>query len=224
MHAFQEEYEKRKEEIESYLTLISVMDSDGAVINDIDDNHTVITSTQIKVCKASFYLILYNLVEATVIAGVISIYDRIRDEQLKFTDIKDELRKVWWHSKSESLTACGRNSLIEKVYEHYCDAINSSEIDFGRFVSGVSGNLSAETVREVCRRYGIETVGDGRDLESVKTHRNNLAHGNMSFSDIGQDLTPSQLVDVKIRTFTFLDTYVANINSYLEGCSYKVSA
>ncbi|PSV29650.1 MAE_28990/MAE_18760 family HEPN-like nuclease [Photobacterium sp. GB-72] len=221
MEAFTAEYDKRKAEIDSYIQLITILDNDGAQLSDIDGNNFFISAVQSKVCKASFYLLLYNLIEATVMNGITSIYDRIKDERLKFNDIKEDLRKVWWHSKSESIISCPKSEVTETVYSHFVDAINTSEIEFGRFVSGVSGNLSADGVRRVCHKYGIQPVSDGRDLESIKINRNNLAHGNKSFSDIGQDLTTPQLVEIKERVFIFLDQYVVNVNSYLESNSYK---
>ena len=223
MEAFTAEYDKRKNEINSYIQLVSILDNDGAKLSDIDGNNLNISSVQSKVCKASFYLLLYNLIEATVMNGITSIYDRIKDEHLKFNDIKEDLRKVWWHSKSESIISCPKNEVTETVYAHFIDAINTSEIEFGRFVSGVSGNLSADGVRKVCHKYGIQPVSDGRDLESIKTNRNNLAHGNKSFSDIGQDLTTPQLLEIKERVFTFLDQYVNNINYYLENNCYRAT-
>ncbi|HIF9390564.1 TPA: MAE_28990/MAE_18760 family HEPN-like nuclease [Photobacterium damselae] len=223
MQAFTAEYDKRKSEINSYIDLISILDNDGATLSDIDGNSFPINAVQSKVCKASFYLLLYNLIEATVMNGIISIYDRIKDEHLMFNDIKEDLRRVWWHSKSESIISCPKSEVTDTVYSHFVDAINTSEIEFGRFVSGVSGNLSADGVRKVCHKYGIQPVSDGRDLESIKVNRNNLAHGNKSFSDIGQDLTIPQLTEIKNRVFIFLDQYVANVNSYLDTHSYRHS-
>lgn len=221
MDTFIEEYDKRKNEINSYLELLSSLGKDNSKIVDVDEIEYRVEPMAYKVCKASSYLIIYNLVEATVTAGVISIYDRISDEQLTFSEVMENLRKVWWQSKSESLSSCSRNQLIENVYGYYCNADSSDSLDFNGYISGVSGNLDAETIREVCRRYGIETVGDGRDLGNIKRKRNWLAHGNKSFSDIGMDSTPSDLFEVRDRVYLFLDEFVANVNLYLQGVKYK---
>ncbi len=223
MHSFEQEYDKRKDEINSYISLLQDMDRDGASIVDIDKNTEPISPLSHKVCKASFFLILYNLVEATVTAGVKSIYDKIEDEKLDFISIMENLRKVWWHSKNESLSSCARSNLIDGIYNFYCEAHSGQPLNYNGFVSGVSGNLDAEMIREVCRRYGLPVVSNGRDLVDVKKNRNWLAHGDKSFSEIGQDTTPSDLLQIRDRTYIFLDEYVDNVKNYLLAYAYRVS-
>ncbi len=223
MRVFTHEYNKRKSEIDSYLELLSVLSNDGAEITDIDENKTQVTVQQQKVCKASCYLLIYNLVEATVMNGVQSIYNRIQDEGLDFTSIMDLLKKVWWHSKGESLTSTPKGDLIETVYNYYCQTHSGENLDFNNFVSGVSGNMDAEGIRNVCHKYGIPVVSDGRHLGNVKQYRNWLAHGNKSFSDIGQDATVTQLREIRANVFAFLDEYVSNVNTYLDDECYKVT-
>lgn len=223
MHAFSAEFNSRKLEIESYLSLLSALDKDGASINDIDNNNTPINVVQLKVCKASCYLLMYNLVEATVMQGIRSIYNRIKDEDLSFSCIMEKLRKVWWHARGESISCTARNDLIETIYGYYCDTLGSEKLEFNDFVSGVSGNLDADGVRQVCHRYGIQPVTDGRHMGNVKKYRNWLAHGNKSFSEIGQDVTVNDLIEVKDNIFIFLDEYVNNVNAYLDQKSYKIT-
>ncbi|MDE9379973.1 MAE_28990/MAE_18760 family HEPN-like nuclease [Vibrio alginolyticus] len=223
MRAFTDEYDKRKGEIEAYITLLQALSSDGAKVTDIDDNESSISAIQQKVCKASCYLLIYNLVEATVMNGVQSIYNRIKDEGLGFSAIMDLLKKVWWHSKGESLTSTPKGELIETVYNYYCETHSGDALDFKDFVSGVSGNMDADGVRNVCHKYGIRAVADGRHLGNVKQYRNWLAHGNKSFSDIGQDVTVTQLIEIKSNVFSFLDEYVSNVNTYLDNQCYKAT-
>lgn len=221
MDNFIEEYEKRKVEINAYLDLLSAMNRDGSKLVDMDGREYEINALDFKVCKASSYLILYNLVEATVTAGVKSIYEKISDERLTFNDVMENLKKVWWQSKKESLASCSKNQLIDNIYGYYCSAHGADPLDFSDYVAGVSGNLDAESIREVCRRYGISSVRDGRDLGSIKIKRNWLAHGNKSFSDIGKDSTPSDLYLIRDRVYAFLDEFVDNVNSYLHETKYR---
>src|SRR5688572_14545894 len=106
MDTFIEEYARRKLEINAYLDLLYVMNQDDAKITSIDRGDHAIDPLAYKVCKASSYLIIYNLIEATVTAGVNSIYNKISDERLTFNDVMENLRKVWWQSKNESLSSC----------------------------------------------------------------------------------------------------------------------
>jgi hypothetical protein len=221
---FTDEYNKRKLEIEQYLNLLELLDKDGAKISHFDEPDGVrIPNLSLQVSKASFYLIMYNLSEATVNAGVQSIYNKIRDEQLTFTEIIEKLQEVWWASHSDSLTNSEKCNLITKIYDLYKTSNSANIPDFNNFISGVSGNIDAESVRLVCHKYGISVVGDGRDLGATKTKRNWLSHGNHSFCDIGQDVVISDLINIKERTFIFLDEYVVNVSSYLEAEAYKLT-
>ncbi|HBC3969992.1 MAE_28990/MAE_18760 family HEPN-like nuclease [Vibrio alginolyticus] len=221
MQAFSNEYNQRKGEISSYIEMLKVLENDGATISDIDGNQLPVTVVQQKVCKASCYLLIYNLVEATVMNGITSIYNKIKDENLSFSQIMDKLKRVWWHARAESISSTGRNQVIETIYEYYCETLATSQLDFKNFISGVSGNMNAEGIRNVCHKYGITVVPDGSELEDVKRYRNWLAHGNKSFSEIGQDTTASALEDAVDRIFNFLDIFVSNINTYLAEEKYK---
>lgn len=221
MDSFLMEYERHKLEINAYIELLGLMELDGAKIIDVDGFSSNINNLSFKVSKASFYLVIYNLIEATVTEGIRSIYNRIEDESLSFFDIEENIRKIWWHSKSESLTSCSKNTLVDNIYSFYCEAHSNNKLDFNEFISGVSGNLDSEGVREVCRRYGIDSIPDGRDLKDVKSNRNWLAHGNKSFSEVGREKTISDLKEIRNRVFEFLDKYVENVNSYLNRSGYK---
>ncbi|MGB2739005.1 MAG: MAE_28990/MAE_18760 family HEPN-like nuclease [Cognaticolwellia sp.] len=221
MDHFRDEYEKRKNEIEQYVSLLELLDKDGAQIKHFDSEGDSIPTNSLQVSKATFYLILYNLSEATVNAGVESIYNKVKDESLSFSDIIEKLQIVWWNSHSKSLTSTENDNLIDKIYLLHRDCQSNQVPDFNNFISGVSGNIDAESVRNVCHKYGIPVVSDGRELETTKKNRNWLSHGNKSFCDIGKDLVLSDLQTVKERTFCFLDEYVTNVSDYLAQAQYK---
>jgi hypothetical protein len=220
---FIEEYEKRKLEIRSYLKLASFVSGDNIKLTNDDGGLHEVSALEATTLKATFYLVLYNLVEATVREGVRSIYHKISDEGLSFLDLNEKLQEIWWYSHHESITATPRDSLISKVYEVYCLCKSESSPAFQDFIAGVSGNLDAEGVRSVCRKYGIDTIADGRDLKRVKDNRNWLAHGNKSFSEVGKDSTPSELRGAMEKVFEFLDAYVSNVTEYLVSAKYCVA-
>ncbi|MCP1620143.1 hypothetical protein FBY21_4786 [Pseudomonas sp. SLBN-26] len=223
MKHFLEEYGKRKQEITAYLDLVSIISSDNVEIkNDSGKTHKV-SSLDSTTLKASFYLVIYNLVEATVREGIRSIYNKISDDGISFLELNEKLQEVWWHSHQESITATPRDSLISRVYEVYCLCRSDSSPGFQDFIAGVSGNMDAEGVRSVCRKYGIDLISDGRDLQKVKEYRNWLSHGNKSFSEIGKDSTPSELKAVMDQVMIFLDQYVTNVTDYLDNSKYRLA-
>jgi hypothetical protein len=223
MNHFMEEYAKRKLEIESYLALASFLSGDNVTITNDDGAAHRVNILETTTLKATFYLVLYNLVEATVREGVRSIYHKINDDGLTFLELNEKLQEIWWQSHHESITATSRDSLISKVYEVYCLCKTESSPAFKDFIAGVSGNLDADGVRSVCRKYGIDIIADGRDLKKIKDNRNWLAHGNKSFSEVGKDSTPSELESAMVKVFEFLDCYVKNVTDYLAASKYSIA-
>ena len=217
-----EEYNRRKSEITSYLKLVEIISGDNVEIRNDDGEKHRITHLESTTLKASFYLVLYNLVEATVREGVRSIYNKITDDGVSFMNLNEKLQEVWWHSHQESITATPKDALISRVYEVYCLCRSDSSPGFQDFIAGVSGNMDAEGVRSVCRKYGIDLIEDGRHLKKVKDYRNWLSHGNKSFSEVGKDSTPSELKTVMNQVIMFLDQYVNNISDYLDNSKYRL--
>jgi hypothetical protein len=62
-----------------------------------------------------------------------------------------------------------------------------------------SGNIDAREIRETAKSYGFSDKTDGmktqngNDLLKIKTNRNDLAHGDKSFSDVGKDASAEEL-------------------------------
>jgi hypothetical protein len=90
-----------------------------------------------------------------------------------------------------------------------------------------SGNVDAKLIREeVAEKYGFSAYTDnnqtrgGSDLLSIKTNRNYLAHGSVSFSDVGKDITATELVGINERVIEYLRQILNNINDYLVNQEY----
>ena len=61
-----------------------------------------------------------------------------------------------------------------------------------------------EKITEFATKIGFSmrvhySAGNGEKLHQVKTRRNNLAHGNISFSECGRDFTLEELVNITIN-------------------------
>ena len=90
---------------------------------------------------------------------------------------------------------------------------------------GISGNLNAKKIKEICDRhrirYRLETRGES--LERVKLERNNLAHGDVSFSDCARNLSLGDLETIKDEVFLFIDGILRGMKDYYDGKQYRQS-
>ena len=91
-----------------------------------------------------------------------------------------------------------------------------------------SGNVDAQKVREIAKEYGFSSdinhkeAKGGKDLLTIKTNRNDLAHGTKSFSEIGRNYTVTELQEMKEAAFAYLDSILKNIESYIQKQEYLI--
>lgn len=117
---FQIEFEQRLEEINKYFEWVFLIDNlDSIDISSIDKlsiedilnplnlihllnkKNYVIDSDLNRILKANCYLILYNLVEGSLISGIDAIFLKINEynPRLKYRDLSIELKEVFFKYK-----------------------------------------------------------------------------------------------------------------------------
>ena len=93
-------------------------------------------------------------------------------------------------------------------------------LTFERNCINISGNIDAQKIREILRQIGGTEIKDGRRLEAIKNKRNNLAHGEFSFSEIGKDYTVNDLISYKNDTKDYLSKVLDEIELYIDNQKY----
>jgi len=179
---------------------------------------TEIDPELLKTLKASGFLLLYNLVEATMRNVIEAIFDKLKSERISYDEIRPELKKVVL------------KNLKKRDFDHVFSSIAEISIDI--IAAGFdkkdlfSGNLDGKKIRETASEYGFshETdpvkTGNGIDLLTVKTNRNDLAHGIKSFAEIGRDKTADELLEIKNKVIRYLKQILKNIETYLDNREY----
>ncbi|MTJ54137.1 hypothetical protein FJR38_16530, partial [Anabaena sp. UHCC 0253] len=61
---------------------------------------------------------------------------------------------------------------------------------------------------------------DGIDLVSIKKNRNDLAHGFLSFNEVGKSTSAENLVEISERVIKYLRQILENIEEYLVNEEY----
>jgi hypothetical protein len=54
----------------------------------------------------------------------------------------------------------------------------------------------------------------------IVNKRNDLAHGNKSFAEIGKDITVEELLKIKDEVIAYLEQILNNINDYITTQNY----
>ena len=163
--------------------------------------------------KASAFLLLYNLMESTVTNAVEAIFDELTDQGTTFDSCCNEIRRI----VLSNLKQCDIDHLLSSMNCLAIDVVNKTF----RKERIVSGNVDARKIKEVAKEYGFTPPSaDGGDLLTVKSNRNDLAHGSKSFAEVGRDYTMEELITIKNKVIYYLNAMLNNVATYINQRHY----
>ncbi len=233
MREFGKAFDERLEEIGAYLDLLATLEhqvQDGLPRIGGDEG-TAVTVQQQQILYSSVYLQLYNLVESTATQCIQAISDAVKNCELQPKDLTPELRREWVKSAArtqEDLTCEKRLNAALELCNHFVQLLPISEFEVH---SGGGGNWDDNAIEKAAKRLGIPLrlpreasrgVKDRRwndkgALAHIRTLRNRLAHGNVSFAECGRDVTIGDLRDLRDRTAAYLKEVLHHFESYIQG-------
>ena len=212
------EYNKRLSEIDIYFDTLQFLDKGDCkvVCTDILGQQTekdmdVNLST---ILKANGFLLLYNLVEATIRNSINAIFVSVHSQNITFKHLTDNLRKLWIKQEIKNIQHEDIFVLSKKILENELLQFKAECINIG-------GNIDAQKIRDIAKQFGYQESKNGRDLVTIKEKRNKLAHGEYTFSEVGKDYTVRELIDFKNNTKKYLDDVLSNVEQYVNNAGFK---
>jgi hypothetical protein len=219
-------FAERVEEIDYFFSILKDIYATKETGNTFynDDRFLVIL-------KSNTLLMIYNLVESTIMGGILEIYGVVEREGYCYQDIREEIQRIWFEYKF--------NEVYQKNTHHYAyqqkakdivdSIINSDVIKLDRRAIGNAGNLDFKIIRSICKNHGIKfslssEAKGGNKLYTVKNKRNNLAHGSQSFSECGGEYTLNDLNEIKNQTYIFLSDILSSMEDYYNNKLYLANA
>ncbi len=227
MDSTRQDFEKRKEEVENYFKFLRIFDDDNTVIQYLKKGEVITerinSEFQITLIANSF-LILYNLIEATVRNSIIEIYDKIEEDEITYETLSENLKKIWIKQKTSKLKENNytQDTLGKYVSEIANDILNRETVKLDKNYIDISGNLDANKIRNLADAIGFQGTANGRNLVDIKNKRNRLAHGEHTFYDVGKDYTVNEIYNFKDETFYYLSDVIQNIENYISSSNYKL--
>lgn len=213
-------FEERKEEINFYFSIMVDLDGGSKNIKTIDN------SRFFKIMKSNFLLMLYNLVEACVVNGMMEIYENLRNDACSYNSLIKEIQVIWANQKINEIygPATERSAYENRVQQIIDNIINNNPIILTKSGLGISGNLDAKKIKSLCDKHRIRycLTTKGTSLERVKNVRNGLAHGILSFSEGARDLPIDDLELIKDEVLDFLEGILQGMKQYYDGKHYKI--
>lgn len=218
------EFGRRVEEIECYFAALKALEEKSPR----SLNEPYFNNEFVKTLKANTIIIIYNLVESTVTGALTEIYGKIKEDKLTYSDVNAKIQQIWFSFKFRQVYDQHSHyiSYKDQALKIIESLLNKEVIELDRKATSISGNLDAQKIRNICREHGISFVPPrksqgGKQLERVKSLRNELAHGSLSFAECGRDLTYQDLIQIKNETIYFLKGFLEGIKTYYDEEKYR---
>jgi len=222
------DFEQRKKEVENYFSFLNILDKETTLLKHVKDGQTIeesISRDTQRILIANSFLILYNLIEATIRNSIVEIYDKIQEDEVTYNKLSQSLKKIWIKSKTKNLKEGNFNintlqsnveSIISNVIDNEIVLLTKDDIE-------ISGNIDADKIRTLAKEIGFDKTSNGSNLVTIKNKRNGLAHGNHTFYDVGKDFTVNDISLFKDETFLYLTDVITNIEKFITEKKYQIT-
>ena len=216
-------YQERIEEIELYFRgLQDLYDTQSR-----EENYAFYNGDFLKILKANALIMIYNLVESSIMGGILEIYDELKTCGYSYKDVTKEIQDIWFSFKFNQVydKNAHYNSYRDKAEEIINAILQNEPLVMDRKATDISGNLDAKKIREICSEHGITYTIEpecrgGIVLEDVKNKRNQLAHGTTSFAECGRYYALEDLEKIKNETIIFLNGILQGMKKYYQDKTF----
>jgi MAE_28990/MAE_18760-like HEPN len=207
---FRDDFAIRKAQVSRYLEVVEQQELATNAQAHVDGQ-----AERLNVLRGGHFLILYNLVESSIRGAVEAIHDRIVTDRVPLQDLTDSIRRDVIRSFKSRCNPDEHRDMTDVPVELVAIAL---DIDAGY---PFSGNIDARKIREIGDIYGFstvtprETTRDGADLLTIKSIRNDLAHGIKSYDEVGRDHLVSDLKDLSDRSTAYIEAILIAVERFL---------
>jgi hypothetical protein len=205
-------FEDRALELSAYFKFIELIEKESAALS-LPKKQTwkvrKVDEKILRILKATFFLLLYNLVEASIREGFLSVYKAMEADGCSIKQLTPLLRKLWIDVEFTRISAASANQ------ESYRNIAR-------KLVQGIADDVKA-TLDVTALRFGgtDKRTQGGEKLLVVKNKRNALAHGDLSFVECGRDYSVAELGKIKNQSFWYLKSILRNIDKFNTKKTYR---
>ncbi len=218
-------FEERVSEINVLVRLLEVLEADRSGLPLRPKNK----DKCLHVMKASLFLALYNAVEFVVSSTFQSVYDEIAKEQRPYLRVTEAFRDVWWHQAFAQIhsDSANRKTYVDRARVIGESIAASESVTLTARELPISGNIDAQKIRNLFDQHGMRLTVHHKafgcvELAVVRSKRNDLAHGVVSFAECGRDYTASDLKRIATQVLIFLRGVVTSSTKFISDGAYRV--
>jgi len=184
------------------------------------------TPRYINTCKGLVFVQLYGLIEFTVLKTIEKAIFYINVESLKVSEIRPILLSLALNAHLDSLQQVNKKKW-DKRYELFKYIEDNKNIIIDTILLPTNGeNIQHPQLQSIWNIFCISDpiYNDIRfqsRLKEIATNRINIAHGNVSASDIGASITITDLKNRLSEVSSFCSYFINTFETYIKGQNFK---
>ncbi len=144
-------------------------------------------------------------------------------ERLRYSDVIDQVKRLWINEKHKNFKDTGTERIFD-IISNISEDIIELRFDADKVISG---NVDGRKIREFSKTHGFSNkvhikAKEGRNLHLVKTQRNHLAHGDISFAECGRNYSINDIKVIKKEVIIYLRAILRNISKHIDEKKYRL--
>lgn len=229
MNVVKEQLAERRAEFHSYVRLLEHLEARllprASMRKRLGD---LPSSDAFKAMKATAFLMLYNIIEATIVRAMADLYKTIEKEGCRLAEVSAKVRDLWIDQKWRIDPYSASPATYRKQAAHILkETMDGTTLVLESRKLPLSGNIDADSVRKLCDRHGVRLsvhprARGGVELDTVKSQRNDLAHGHRTFVDCGQNYAVSDIGRISRECFNFLNGFLRSLERFGNTQGYRL--
>ena len=225
-------FQRHRDEINLYFDFLDkIISHDGRLIIDPPTDTIVpITIDTTAIMKASFFMMLYNCVESTVGNCLNTLFKQIEEDACKYADLIEPIQvaalAAYEYKIIESNSKDNRAMLLKQQTD-FTTGASVTKLDIRSVVrsssqGSFSGSLDSHEIEKIFGRLGLDLSGlSCREMQTIKTGRNKLAHGEQTFQEYGSTYPVQYLRECKDKTLVYLNILIGKVDDFIKSHGYK---
>lgn len=224
---------ERSTEVTVYLDFLKVAVEKPAILRAGDGELEFRLSLELThTLKANLVLLLYSAMEAALVQLLDEMHITIENHCFSADNLNVQLLKLVMKTvkkdNQDSALLPGK-PLHESLFAYWISDWKTRPSGKEKRVDGISGSVDGLVFYQQLKKFGViaRTENDrppehltNPALQKVKNKRNELAHGEKSFTDLGREMAVSTLEQDSKAVFMTLQNIAGEVNDYLENQRY----
>lgn len=180
----------------------------------------------IKIGCSTLYVMIYSAIEITFKMCIEKIEKEIEMSSVGITNLSEYWRAEYLKRNYLKRLQEGTNNaqildLIADDILKTCENIKFSN-ESRRKNTNIGAAMLSSMAKKLNLNYDPGKLSCATDLETIRSRRNSLSHGDESFAEAGEVLSADDILDMIPRIKASIHQFLNAIEEYIENIGYKI--